>query len=82
MNNKMENKMTRTLAIILLLMMSLVACNQTTKPDQESGAAQGTSTGENCEWVCMRWGKKCTIDSRTGKYDCNRSCENFGKVCE
>ncbi len=73
--------MTRSLAILLLLMTGLLGCNQatqSTKPDQESGAA----TDENCEWVCMRWGKKCTIDSRTGKYDCKRSCENFGKVCE
>lgn len=97
-------RMTRALAILLLLIFNLtgsananqegwfdkesdsllILAGDSTRPDESKkpAAAKKDEEGENCQWACQRWGRKCNVDSRTGKYSCKRSCMKFGKVCE
>lgn len=56
--------------------------NKPTDKTAKPASAKKDTEGENCQWACQRWGKNCTIDSRTGKYKCKRTCQKFGKICE
>jgi hypothetical protein len=36
---------------------------------------------KQCTWACLEWSKMCNVDPR-GVYKCQRTCANFGEICE